>query len=407
MELMNLGGGAGYVKGGALGFAGSGKTYTLTKLAIGIRKQFKLTGPIAMFDTEAAAQYVAAMVRNETGVDLMGVQSRALRDAVQFLLACQAAKVSVAIIDSVTHLWREVCDSYLKQVNEGLAKKGRNPRTRLEFQDWGPIKAEWEKFSNLYLNIPMHVLIAGRAGYEYDYEAREDGTGKDLVKTGIKMKTEGEFGFEPSLLFQMERVQLGDDGRLMKKIVHRCTVLKDRFGTIDGKECDDPTYEFFRPFVDKLVPGAHASVITDHQTDMKVDEAGDAEFVRERKHRVIFCEEIQGLLTAAFPSQGAEDKKAKATIINQLFSTYSWTAVEAMDSQKLKIALEALPGAIESYRKNGGAAPAPAAPVTPPKTDAQKTTEFFGGGDKAEGEKPTEKIAKKAKPETAGKAGGR
>ena len=40
-------------------------------------------------------------------------------------------------------------------------------------------------------------MIAGRAGYDYDYEQREDGTGKDLVKTGIKMKTEGEFGFEP------------------------------------------------------------------------------------------------------------------------------------------------------------------------------------------------------------------
>lgn len=405
MQLVNLGGGAGYVKGGALGFAGSGKTYTLSKLAIGIRKFFKLTGPISMFDTEAAAQYVAGMVRREAGVDLMGVQSRALKDAIEFLKASQAAGVSVAIIDSVTHLWREVCASYLKQVNEALAKKGRNPRTRLEFQDWGPIKEEWEKFSNLYLNIPMHVLIAGRAGYEYDYEAREDGTGKDLIKTGIKMKTEGEFGFEPSLLFQMERIQLGDDGKLMKKIVHRCTVLKDRYGVIDGKESDDPDFEFFRPFVEQLVPGSHASVNTDHQTDLKVDEAGDAEFVRERKTRVIFCEEIQGLLTAAFPSQSADDKKAKASIIFRLFQTYSWTAVEAMHSERLKVGLDALPSAIEDYRKGGAPTPAPA-PAAAPKTPAEDVVAHFGGG-KPEAEKDTKVVDKPVKkaPAAAGKAG--
>ncbi len=395
MQLTNLGGGAGFVKGGALGFAGSGKTYTLTCLAIGIRKQFKLDGPIGMFDTEAAAQYVAPMVKAETGNDLVGFQSRVLRDSIDFLKSCKEQGVSVAIVDSVTHLWREVCDSYMKQVNEALAKKGKNPRTRLEFQDWGPIKAKWEEFANLYLNIPMHVLIAGRAGYEYDYEDREDGTGKDLVKTGIKMKTEGEFGFEPSLLFQMERVQLGGDGKIMKKIAHRCTVLKDRFGVLDGKECDDPTFAFFKPFVDLLTPGSHAAVATGGQTDMGVGEAGDAEWSRERKTRTIYCEEIQGLLTAAFPGQSADDKKAKATIIFRLFGTYSWTAVESCESGKLKAGLDAMQGAIEEYRKAGApASPKPEAPQAE-KPGAEKVTEFFGGEQEPKGKKAV----------TAGKGG--
>lgn len=385
MQLTNLGGGAGYVKGGVLGFAGSGKTYTLTRLGIGIRQHFGLKGPLAMFDTEAAAQYVAPMVKKETGLDLVGYQSRALKDAIEFLRSCKEQGVAVAIVDSVTHLWREVCDSYLKQVNEALAKKGRNPRTRLEFQDWSAIKKVWEEFSNLYLNVPMHVLIAGRAGYEYDFEDREDGSGKDLIKTGIKMKTEGEFGFEPSLLFQMDRVQQDAGGKLQKRFTHRCTVLKDRFGVLDGKECDDPDWTFFKPYLDLLTPGAHVSVPTDKQTDMGVNEAGDAEYHRERRQRTIYCEEIQGALTAAFPGQSADEKKAKAELVFRLFGTRSWTAVEAMDSAKLKAGLDALPAAIDAYRKGAQE-----------KTDADKVVEHFAGDGK-KGKKAEAAAAGKGK----------
>jgi hypothetical protein len=252
----------------------------------------------------------------------------------------------------------------------------------LEFQDWAPIKATWEVFSNLYLNIPMHVIIAGRAGFEYDYEDREDGTGKDLRKTGVKMKTESEFGFEPSLLVEMERVQTGADGKLQSRITHRATVIKDRFGALDGKECDNPSFEFFKPFVERLNPGAHVSVDTTRQTDLAVNEAGDAAFHAERKHRAIFCEEIQGALLASFPGQSADENKAKASLIQRLFNTYSWTAVESMDSAKLKAGLDSLPAAIAEYR-NGTVAVLEKSPV-------EKIVEKFSG---KEDEKETEKRA--------------
>lgn len=388
MQLVNLGGGTGFLKAGLLGFAGSGKTFTAIKLAIGTRAFQKLDGPVAMLDTEAAAQYVAPMVKAETGKDLLGVQTRVLKDAIEFLKTCQAQGVSVAVIDSVTHLWRELCDSYLKQVNEALKAKGKNyTRNRLEFQDWGPIKAKWEEFSNLYLNAPMHVIIAGRAGYEYDYEQREDGSGKDLVKTGIKMKTEGEFGYEPSLLIQMERIQQASDGSLLNHIVHRATVIKDRFGVLDGHSFDNPDFTFFKPFVERLTPGAIATAPTGGQTPMGVDETGDTEWHREKKLRTIYCEEIQSLLVLHFPGQSAGEKQAKAALIMKMFGTGSWTAVENMDSQKLKAGLDGLAAAIEVQK--GGAAEKPA---EAPKDGAKATVEFFGG-DKAP--KKGEKVSVK------------
>jgi hypothetical protein len=366
MELVSLGGGAGFLKAGLLGFAGSGKTFTAAKIAAGVRAAQGLQGPIAMLDTEAAAQYIAPMVRKETGLDLVGVQTRALKDAIEFLRSCHEKGVSVAILDSVTHLWREVCDSYLKQVNEALEKKGRAKRSRLEFQDWGPIKAEWEKFSNLYLNIPMHVIICGRAGYDYDYEdveGRDDGK-KQLVKTGVKMKTEGEFGYEPSLLIQMERFQKAEDGSILPYIVHRATVIKDRFGTLDGKSCDNPDFTFFRPFVDLLTPGKAVAVDTSGQTDLKVDESGDAEWQRERKLRVIYCEEIQGKLTAVWPGQSADEKKQKVEILHRLFETRSWTAVESLRSEVLKTGLDRMDAEIASL-KAGAASPEAVQPEEP------------------------------------------
>jgi hypothetical protein len=54
---------AGHLKAGFLGFAKSGKTHTAVELALGTRDFLKLTGPIAMFDTERGSEYWAPRVR--------------------------------------------------------------------------------------------------------------------------------------------------------------------------------------------------------------------------------------------------------------------------------------------------------------------------------------------------------
>lgn len=355
--LTSLGTGVGYLKAGFLGFNKSGKTYTAKELAIGVRDHFKLEGPIAMLDTEGGAQYIAPDVKKRTGKDLIGAQTRALDEAVAFVKECETSGVSVAIVDSVTHLWREVCDSYLKQVNEARAKLNKNPRTRLEFQDWGPIKDRWAKFSNAYLNSKLHIIICGRAGFEYDYQdISGDGDGKkELVKTGVKMKTEGEFGYEPSLLVEMERVQRDSAGRVEGRITHRATVIGDRFGVIDGKEQDNPTFEFFKPHVSLLIPGAHVAVDTEKQSKLPIDESGDAEWNRERRQRAIFAEEIQGALTAAWPGQSAPEKACKIEVIYRIFATRSWTAVENMESTRLRDGCAKISAEVEKLKAEAAA----------------------------------------------------
>jgi hypothetical protein len=339
--LTQLGGGQGYLKAGFLGFPKSGKTFTAVELALGVRKQFGLAGPIAFFDTESGSEYVADKILKATGLAPVGVRSRSFSDLVATARECMTASVSVLIVDSITHPWRELCESYLKKVNEGRAKKNLRPRGALEFQDWGPIKEMWNReWTAWYLNSLMHVIICGRAGFEYDMEVNEETGKKELNKVGVKMKTEAEFGFEPSLLVEMERVQeIVQDRRVL---LHRATVLGDRFGVIDGATCDNPTFEFFAPHVDLLNPGKAAPVDTEVKTDIDVNAEGDADWQRERRTRTILSEEIAGILEKHYPGTTAENKKKKAELIERNFGTLSKTAIENMDSSRLRRGLDDL-----------------------------------------------------------------
>lgn len=346
--IQTLGSGQGYLKAGFLGFAKSGKTFTAVNLACGLKRHLQHPGPIVMFDTEVGSEYVAPMVRAATGSDLIGLRSRSFDDLMGVARESQQMGAAVLIVDSITHPWRELCDAHLKGVNEALRARGRAPRSRLEFQDWATIKARWAPWTEWYLNSPMHIVICGRAGYEYDFEEREDGTGKDLVKTGIKMKTEGEFGFEPSLLVEMERVQvLGD----VTTILHRATVIGDRFAVLDGKQADNPGFDFFLPHIECLSPGQNPQVDTSIKTDPQISEDGDGEFVRERRQRTILCEEIQGELMRAWPGQTTAEKTAKLDALETVFATRSWTKVEGMDSERLRAGLESLRGIVGSANK--------------------------------------------------------
>lgn len=347
--LKPLGNEQGFLKAGFLGFQKSGKTHTATLLAIGTRKHFKLKGPIAMFDSETGSGYVAEMVEKETKCGLIGVRARSFRTLMDVANDCVKQNVSVLIVDSVTHVWRELCDSYLAQLNDKRKAKNLYPLQKLEFQHWAAVKGLWQEWTDFYLNSPLHIIIAGRAGFEYDMEKNDETGRKELVKAGIKMRVEGEFGFEPSLLVEMDREQVAD-GNGAWKIKRKATVLGDRFNQIDGKEAYDPTFEFFLPHVAKLVKGAHAPVDTATKTDTGADTEGNTEWERERKARTILCEEAQGLIVSIYPGQTAAEKKNKVDLIEQCFGTRSWTAVESMESSKLKVALDALRKFVEKAK---------------------------------------------------------
>lgn len=341
--------GAGFLKAGFLGFNKSGKTYTATELAIFTRQMFNLEGPIAFFDTEGGAVYVRGRVKEATGQDMLVLKSRALGDLQAVAKECVEIGVSVLIADSMTHVWREVCDTFLNRLNAARERRNRSKLDRLEFQHWAAVKGEWAVWTDLYLNLPLHIIICGRAGFEWDFETDEDTGRKNLLKTGIKMKTEGEFGFEPSLLVQMEREQvMGDHGA--KSFTHRATVLGDRFGVMDAKVCDNPAGSWFEPHLAMLTPGDVNTIDTSRETDIEPNVEGNVEWQQEKRERTIILEEIK----AAFIRQDLDGtkaavKKLRVAAMQFCWGTTSWTAMERMKSQKLREGLSLVAGWVAEH----------------------------------------------------------
>jgi hypothetical protein len=142
------------------------------------------------------------------------------------------------LIDSISHFWREFTEAYAKK---------RNRHRGLEFSDWAYLKSEWGKFTDAYVNSAAHIIMCGRAGYEFDFFEDENGK-KQLEKTGVKMRAETETGYEPSLLIWLER-HMDMDSR---KVYREAHVLKERFDVIDGKTFRDPTFANFLPHIELL-----------------------------------------------------------------------------------------------------------------------------------------------------------
>jgi len=337
----------GYVKAGVLGFPKSGKTHTAALFACGVRKHFNLAGPVSFFDTEGGSVYVRPVVEHLSGVAMLAKRARNFDALMVWARACVKAGVSVGLVDSITHPWRELCDAYLAAQNDFRRSRGWQTKEKLEFQDWNVLKPKWAEWTDFYLNSPLHIIICGRAGWEYEMETNEKGK-KELIKTGVKMKTESEFGFEPSLLWEMEREQRSADDHSM---VRTATVIGDRFSVIDGKKAQFPSYdmsnpkqlevafnrvyEFFKPHLACLSRGAHATIDTGTKTGFDVGQDGES-FEAEKRQRVIQCEEIQGELTRHYPGQTAAEKQAKMDLIEKFFGTRSWTKVEGMPSKQLR-----------------------------------------------------------------------
>lgn len=326
-----------FSKIGIYGTAGSGKSRTASEIAIGLHKAIGSKKPIAVFDTEPAFSWLIPLFDKNRIELLVADESRALKDLMDFM--DEAEKVSdIAIIDSITHVWRDAQESFLARLNASRKSSGKRPLMALEFQHWRPIKAAWADFTDRFLSSKMHVIVCGRAGQIYEYQDKDDGSGKkELISTGTRMATEKELGYEPSLLIEM--VADRSDG----KTVNVAVIQKDRSDSINGKEIRMPTYKDFAGHFKALnIGGDHFESMDKRDSQELFKDAEESGFDVEKKRRVILCEEIMGLLLKHHPSQTVEDKKAKADLLEQVFNTRSWSKVEDMQADYLKDRLECL-----------------------------------------------------------------
>jgi hypothetical protein len=312
-----------YLKMGIMGRPGSGKTLTASLVAIGLVQLMRQRGlpagdrPVYFLDTEGGSDWVAPRFA-EAGIPLFTAKTKAFADLLVAVPEAEA-NASIMVTDSLTHFWIELCDAYM------AAKKDRfgKPRTKLQFEDWAYLKGEWRKFTDAYVNSNLHCIVAGRAGYEYDYVLDDETGKKNLEKTDIKMKAEGDMGYEPSILVLMER----DIDMTTKVNRHIATVLKDRAGLIDGKEFTNPTFESFLPHIERLNWGGMQRTVDLRRNSVASIPAD----IRDNRstQRAIVLDEIEDLLVMHHPSTSGADKQAKLRLLRKYFDA-SWAEIDKL-----------------------------------------------------------------------------
>lgn len=322
---------------------GAGKTTTSALILIGLSKTYHNGAPVTMMDTENGSDYLKPIFDAE-GVELLVVKSRAFTDMRGALREAEAMKACGYLVDSYTHPWSELTTSF----------KAKSKRKRLEFHHMDELKSLWRQWTDQMLASPLHIVLAGRLGFVWDNEEREDG-GRDLVKLGNKMKGESEAGYEPSLLIEMEGLQ-SDEGRIKKTrakkgtISHHAYVLKDRWRTLNGRsfqfaDLNDykqgdykKVFEAFRPHFDLLAIGGTQRALEPGRNSEALfsGPGGESEFAERQKRIAIALEEIKELASAIWPGQSAVEKKARQTVLESIFGTLSWTAVEGKQLQELE-----------------------------------------------------------------------
>jgi AAA domain len=342
-------------KVGIFGLQGTGKSTLAALLAIGLSKTHHGGAPVAYHDTENGSDFLKPLFDME-GVKLLVRKSKCFADAAATLHEAKRRGCCAFIEDSITGDWDELTESFKKK--KGISK--------IELYHWGQIKPQWnEEWVTPMLNSPLHVITCGRAGDVWQDVDQEDGSQK-AQKVGTKMRAEGQFGYEPSLLIEM-LCQQNLGGRRRKnagRMLHSATVLKDRARFLNGKTFEWPDintykagewkkfYEAFAPHFNFLnIAGGKQIAVNSADSQQLFDGNGNSDYHQRKQAAIIALEEIEGTLTTIWPGQDAKSKKFKAMAIDVLFGTRSWTKVTTLPQADLDAGLIRL-RAIEQNTKS-------------------------------------------------------
>ncbi|MHC4644303.1 MAG: AAA family ATPase [Planctomycetota bacterium] len=323
-----------YLRMGLYGKAGSGKTRTATEVAMGLALDGEHHA-IAFVDTEGNGVDYMLKPCQSAGVELYGKKTRDFGEVLESFSEVPGI-ADVLIIDSVSHIWKELLERYQREKN----------RSFLQFQDWGPIKEKWAKLTNAFLGAQFHTIVCGRAGTIYE-QTTDDRGKKEITAVGTKMRAEGEFEHEPSLLLEMHLVQVPGH-----KPVNRAVVLKDRSDTMNGMEVDYPTYASFEPVIRALSPnGKHVALDASKETGQLFG-SDDWSSYRRKQRKEELLERVSSAFILAELGTSKDDKKRKTELFRECFGTTSGKEafnrldIDALENgvRQLEATLEVNPG---------------------------------------------------------------
>ena len=238
-----------YIKIGLYGAQGSGKTATSLLLAEGLAKLENKR--IAYIDTEMGTDFYTEAVKerkfHSEPFDFDRVSTRSLSEVIRECKGINTTEHGILIIDSITHLWEAAKNAYSGRMMRG----GKIP-----LYAWSDIKRPYKDLMTYLLNAPLHVIICGRQGVDFE---EVDG---ELKSVGTKMKAEGETAYEPDILINMYQQRANDVSTGIDKGDIVAYFEKDRTGLFNGKSFKNPNFKMLEPLLKLLTGKSHGTIQT-------------------------------------------------------------------------------------------------------------------------------------------------
>ncbi|RYJ43275.1 AAA family ATPase [Flavobacterium beibuense] len=171
---------------GISGASGFGKTKSALLLAYGMTNDWN---KIAVIDTENSSASLYSDLGSFNVLDLSPPYTP--ERYIEAISVCEKAKISVVIIDSITHEWNG--SGGCLEIHEKLG--GR-------FQDWSQVSPRHQAFIDKILQSECHIITTARRKIEYDID--RDSSGKLKVqKLGTKEITKEGFEYELTINFEL------------------------------------------------------------------------------------------------------------------------------------------------------------------------------------------------------------
>lgn len=317
-----------YLKAGLIGGAGDGKTYTAALMAIGLHDLCADRGlpvgsnPVALLESsEFGVDWIMPMF-TARNIQLKHRKSKSFADFSTGMRRAAEAGM-ICIVDSVTGYWVELVEAHRMALG----------RIDLMMEDWAALKQLWAQTMEDFKNLPGHIILCGRAGFEYARFENEATGRMELERTGVRMKAEGDTGYEPSLLVYLKKqFDMSDPAR--PRMYHTATILKDRSQAIHGMTFDNPTFQTFLPHIERInLGGRHISVGAENSQHLVVDRRSGRAWFEEK---TCILDEIDTLLANSIPGMSADEKKRRGDLLKTHFSTLSRERLKTLPIETLK-----------------------------------------------------------------------
>jgi hypothetical protein len=332
------------------GASGSGKTFVATAIAVGLQNYIGSKKPIAFWDTENALSYVLPHFKHN-GITVMELKARAFKLVNDFFDEAEAT-CDIAVLDSMTHIRDEMIEAF----------KARKHKEKLAVWDYGILTPEFNKvFLDRIVNSPLHIIGCGRLSDIYEY-IEVDGA-KVLTTTGSKMRAGRDTEYEFSLTVELERFTMSDEelqtaaratkaGMPNSKLINKAakfymTIIKDRANVLAGRyefeshqgefvEPDNEIWTAVKPFCDALnIGGGHKGVNLKINSN-NIFDSPDTSWQERERQKTILLEEVEAEMKVRF-GQSKEDKSAGIALLKEAFGTPSWTAIQGMTIDKVRV----------------------------------------------------------------------